>query len=128
MAGSSDLRDITIADARDALAAGELSARELTNAFLEAIEEERHLNAFITETPDRALADADASDARRAKGETLSPLDGIPIAIKDLFYYRRCPNHGRISYFGGLYSVLRKHSDVQSACCRYRYARQNKSR
>ena len=85
MAGSSDLRDITIADARDALAAGQLSARDLTNAFLEAIEEERYLNAFITETPDRALADADASDARRAKGETLSPLDGIPIAIKDLF-------------------------------------------
>ena len=64
---------------------GQLSARDLTNAFLEAIEEERYLNAFITETPDRALADADASDARRAKGETLSPLDGIPIAIKDLF-------------------------------------------
>ena len=85
MAGSSDLRDITIADARDALAAGQLSARDLTNAFLEAIEEERYLNAFITETPDRALADADASDARRAKGETLSPLDGIPIGIKDLF-------------------------------------------
>ncbi|MEC7943640.1 MAG: amidase, partial [Pseudomonadota bacterium] len=85
MAGSSDLRDITIADARDALAAGQLSARDLTNAFLEAIEEERYLNAFITETPDRALADADASDARRTKGETLSPLDGIPIAIKDLF-------------------------------------------
>ena len=45
----------------------------------------RNLNAFITETPDRALADADASDARRAKGEALGALDGIPLAIKDLF-------------------------------------------
>ena len=50
-----------------------------------AIEGARDLNVFITETPDRALADADASDARRAAGEVLGPLDGIPLAIKDLF-------------------------------------------
>jgi aspartyl-tRNA(Asn)/glutamyl-tRNA(Gln) amidotransferase subunit A len=49
------------------------------------MEAARELNAFITETPDRALADADASDARRAKGEALGVLDGIPLAIKDLF-------------------------------------------
>ena len=80
-----DLRDLTIAGARDALGSGNLSARDLTEAFLAAIEEARSLNAFITETPRRALADADASDLRRAAGETRGPLDGIPIAIKDLF-------------------------------------------
>src|SRR5258708_5768738 len=48
------------------------------------MEATRPLNAFITETPERALEMAAASDARLAKGEAL-PLDGIPIAVKDLF-------------------------------------------
>jgi aspartyl-tRNA(Asn)/glutamyl-tRNA(Gln) amidotransferase subunit A len=77
--------DMTIADARAALAAGDVSARELAEAHIAAMEAARSLNAFVTETPERALADADASDARRAKGETLGALDGIPLAIKDLF-------------------------------------------
>jgi aspartyl-tRNA(Asn)/glutamyl-tRNA(Gln) amidotransferase subunit A len=77
--------DFTIAEARDALKAGTVSARELAEAHIAAMEAARELNAFITETPDRALADADASDARRAKGEALGALDGIPLAIKDLF-------------------------------------------
>ncbi|PPR10668.1 MAG: Glutamyl-tRNA(Gln) amidotransferase subunit A [Alphaproteobacteria bacterium MarineAlpha11_Bin1] len=81
----SDLRDLTIAEARDAMAAGKVSARELTEAYLSAFEFGHDLNAFITETPDRARADADASDARRAEDKELGPLDGIPLAIKDLF-------------------------------------------
>jgi aspartyl-tRNA(Asn)/glutamyl-tRNA(Gln) amidotransferase subunit A len=76
---------MTIAGARDALGTSDVSARELTEAHIAAMEAARGLNAFITETPERALADADASDARRAKGETLGALDGIPLAIKDLF-------------------------------------------
>ena len=80
-----DSTDMTIANARDALSAGDVSARELTEAHIAAMGAARGLNAFITETPERALADADASDARRAKGETLGALDGIPLAIKDLF-------------------------------------------
>ena len=77
--------DMTIAGARDALEAGDVSARELAEAHIAAMDAARSLNAFITETPERALADADASDARRAKGDTLGALDGIPLAIKDLF-------------------------------------------
>ena len=79
-----DLTDLTIAEARDALAAGHVSSRELTEAHVAAVEGARSLNAFITETPERALADADASDARR-KESAAGPLDGVPIAVKDLF-------------------------------------------
>ncbi|MFP6743148.1 MAG: Asp-tRNA(Asn)/Glu-tRNA(Gln) amidotransferase subunit GatA [Alphaproteobacteria bacterium] len=79
-----ELTDITIAEARDRLASGAVSSRELTEAHVAAVEAARPLNVFITETPDRALEMADASDARRAKGE-VGAMDGIPIAIKDLY-------------------------------------------
>ena len=80
----SALTDLTIAGARDLLDAKEVSARELTQAHIAAIESGRELNCFITETPDRALAMAEASDTRRAQGEA-GALEGIPVAIKDLF-------------------------------------------
>ncbi|WP_333672294.1 Asp-tRNA(Asn)/Glu-tRNA(Gln) amidotransferase subunit GatA [Elioraea tepidiphila] len=76
--------DLTLAEARAALAAKRISAKELVEAHLAAIEKLKDLNAFITVTPERALADAAAADARIAKGEA-RPLDGIPLAIKDLF-------------------------------------------
>ncbi len=76
--------DLTLAGARDALEKGELSSRELTEAHIAAVEESRPLNLLITETPERAIAMAAASDARRAKGEA-GVMEGIPIAIKDLF-------------------------------------------
>ncbi|HEX5318486.1 MAG TPA: Asp-tRNA(Asn)/Glu-tRNA(Gln) amidotransferase subunit GatA [Stellaceae bacterium] len=78
------LTALTITKARRGLAAKEFSARELAEAHIAAVEAARPLNAYITETPDRALAMADASDARRAKGEA-GALDGIPLAVKDLF-------------------------------------------
>ncbi len=78
------LTDLTLAEARDALGRGETSAVELAEAHLAAIEAARGLNAFITETPERALEMARASDARRSAGEA-GPLDGIPVAVKDLF-------------------------------------------
>ncbi|MDA0702316.1 MAG: Asp-tRNA(Asn)/Glu-tRNA(Gln) amidotransferase subunit GatA [Proteobacteria bacterium] len=80
----SQLTDLTIAAARDGLAQGEFSARDLTESHLAAMEAARSLNAFVTETPERALEMAQASDARRTKGEA-RPLDGIPLAIKDLY-------------------------------------------
>jgi aspartyl-tRNA(Asn)/glutamyl-tRNA(Gln) amidotransferase subunit A len=76
--------DFTLADARDAVRAKKISSKELTRAFVAAVEAARPLNAFVTETPERALAMADASDARLAKGEA-RPLEGLPLAIKDLF-------------------------------------------
>ena len=75
----------TIAKAADALAKGEVSSVELTDAHIVAVEAGRSLNAFITETPEIARERAAASDARRAAGEVASPMDGVPIAMKDLF-------------------------------------------
>lgn len=80
-----ELTLLTIAAARDGLAAGRFSAVELTRAHLDAIARARRLNTFITETPDVALARAAEADARRASGDRCGALDGIPLAIKDLF-------------------------------------------
>ena len=80
-----ELTELTVAAARDGLAAGEFSAAELAEAHLEAMAAARRLNAFVHETPELALARAGAADGRRARGEARGPLDGIPVAIKDLF-------------------------------------------
>ncbi len=75
---------LTIAQARAALAKKDVSAVELADAHLAAIEKARALNAYVLETPERALAMARASDARIAAGKA-GPLEGIPLGIKDLF-------------------------------------------
>ncbi|MGL4961736.1 MAG: Asp-tRNA(Asn)/Glu-tRNA(Gln) amidotransferase subunit GatA [Inquilinus sp.] len=74
----------TLAGARDALKKREISSVELTTAHIAAVESLRGLNAFVTETPDKAIEMAKASDGRLARGEG-GPLEGLPIAIKDLF-------------------------------------------
>jgi aspartyl-tRNA(Asn)/glutamyl-tRNA(Gln) amidotransferase subunit A len=79
-----DLTSLTLAQAREALRKKEFSATELAEAHLAAVEQARALNAFVMETPERARAMARASDARLAKGEG-RPLEGLPLAIKDLF-------------------------------------------
>jgi aspartyl-tRNA(Asn)/glutamyl-tRNA(Gln) amidotransferase subunit A len=78
---------MTLAEARDALKARKLSSAELTASLVSAVEQGRGLNAFVTETPERALEMAKASDARLAKGEG-GALEGLPLAIKDLFCTR----------------------------------------
>ena len=80
-----ELAGTGVAGARRLLGRGEASARELAEAHIARMEARRSLNAFVTETPERALADADASDARRARDGPLGPLDGVPIAVKDVF-------------------------------------------
>lgn len=76
----------TIADAHRAFAARSLSPVELAEAALGRIARlDPQLHAFLTVTRERALADARASEARWSVGAPLGPLDGIPIAHKDIY-------------------------------------------
>jgi len=78
------LTDLTVAGIRDGVRDGAFSAREVAEDFNAAVASAKALNAFIIETPDHALAAADAADAARSAG-TLKPLSGVPIGMKDLF-------------------------------------------
>ncbi|WP_026619351.1 aspartyl-tRNA(Asn)/glutamyl-tRNA(Gln) amidotransferase subunit A [Ensifer sp. WSM1721] len=80
-----DLTSLTIAEARTKLAAKEITAVELTDAYLSAIEAANEMiNAYVAVTPEKAREMAKASDARIAAGNA-GPLEGIPLGIKDLF-------------------------------------------
>jgi aspartyl-tRNA(Asn)/glutamyl-tRNA(Gln) amidotransferase subunit A len=83
-----ELTDLTVAGLRDGFRAGDFSAREAAEAFNAAVAGAKTLNAFIVETPEHALAAADAADAARAAGEAPKPLAGVPIGMKDLFATR----------------------------------------
>ena len=80
-----ELTKLTLAEARDGLRSKQFSATELARAFLDAIEAgNKALNAYVLPTPEHALAQAKASDARLAKGDA-RPLEGLPLGIKDLY-------------------------------------------
>src|ERR1700757_5205911 len=79
-----DLTSLTLAEAREGLAAKSFTSLELTNAHLKAMEDARTLNAFVLETPEHARDMARAGGGALAKGEG-GPLAGIPLGIKDLF-------------------------------------------
>ncbi len=83
----SELTALTLAQARDGLKKKSFSAVELAQAHLAAIEKARALNAFVLETAERAAEMAKISDARIAAGEA-KPLDGIALAVKDMFATR----------------------------------------
>src|SRR5690242_19021694 len=83
-----DLTELTAHAAVDLLDGGQLISEELTRAHLERIERlDGRLNAFMTVTGERALAQARAADARRKAGER-GPLLGVPIALKDVLCTR----------------------------------------
>jgi len=84
--GSFDPDFGTAADAARAVAAGETSARALTAHVLARIERlNPALALFITVAREQALAEAEAADARRARGERTGPLHGVPLVVKDVF-------------------------------------------
>ncbi|MGN6268706.1 MAG: Asp-tRNA(Asn)/Glu-tRNA(Gln) amidotransferase subunit GatA [Sphingomonas sp.] len=80
-----ELTDLGVAAIRDGVREGAFSAREVAEAFVAKVAAAKPLNAFLVETPDHAFAAADAADKARAAGETLKPLAGVPIGMKDLF-------------------------------------------
>ena len=80
----SDLTKLTLKTALEGLESKSFSALELTQAHVEAVESAKALNAYVLETPEKALEMARASDARRARGEA-GALDGAPLGVKDLF-------------------------------------------
>jgi aspartyl-tRNA(Asn)/glutamyl-tRNA(Gln) amidotransferase subunit A len=79
-----DLPTLTLAEAQEGLARKRFSASELTSACLAAMGKARELNAYVHETPERALAMAERADARIAAGNA-GLLEGVPLAIKDTF-------------------------------------------
>lgn len=85
-----EITEVSIAQLRAALESGQTTAVELVQAYLARIEAydgpdtPTALNAVVVRNPE-ALAEARASDARRAKGQTLGPLDGIPYTAKDSY-------------------------------------------
>jgi aspartyl-tRNA(Asn)/glutamyl-tRNA(Gln) amidotransferase subunit A len=80
-----DLCDRSAAELSRMLRKKEVSSREITESVLARIhEKEGLLRAYIATTPDLALRQADLADKRFHRGESLSPLDGIPVSIKDV--------------------------------------------
>ncbi|MDP9823767.1 aspartyl-tRNA(Asn)/glutamyl-tRNA(Gln) amidotransferase subunit A [Nocardioides massiliensis] len=89
---ASDLTRRTAAELADALAAGETTSVELTTAHLERIAVvDAAVHSFLHVDAEGALAAAEESDARRARGEAASRLDGVPIAVKDVLTTKGMP-------------------------------------
>ena len=87
---STDVTELGIRELRDGIRLGSFSAGEVADAFIVKVSRAKALNAFIVETPDHAIAAAKEADAARAAGETLKPLAGVPIGMKDLFCTKGC--------------------------------------
>lgn len=79
-----ELTSFTLTEAKEGLSSKKFSSREITQAHIERIEKTRGLNAYVTDSFDVALSQADAADARYTSGSA-KKLDGLPLGIKDLF-------------------------------------------
>jgi aspartyl-tRNA(Asn)/glutamyl-tRNA(Gln) amidotransferase subunit A len=89
MAASSELTALSLREAGAGIAARAVSSRELVDAALARIEAtDGRVGAFLAVAADRARAAAAAADARAARGERRSEIDGVPVAVKDLFATR----------------------------------------
>ncbi|MBV6638768.1 MAG: Asp-tRNA(Asn)/Glu-tRNA(Gln) amidotransferase subunit GatA, partial [Mameliella sp.] len=95
-----ELTELKIAEARDALRKGDVTSAELTEACLTAIEGAGALNAFVHKTPEIAREQAAAADARIKAGEAPA-LCGIPLGIKDLFCTKGVASQAASNILGG---------------------------
>jgi aspartyl-tRNA(Asn)/glutamyl-tRNA(Gln) amidotransferase subunit A len=96
----SDLNTLTIAAARDKLRAGEITSSELTSACLAAVEGSTKLNAFVHNTPEIAMKQAEAADVRIKAGDA-PDMCGIPLGIKDLFCTKGVPSQAASAILNG---------------------------
>ncbi|MEP6346570.1 MAG: amidase, partial [Parasphingorhabdus sp.] len=80
-----DIFELGIADIRNGFAGGDFTATEVAETFIARVSAAKSLNAFLVETPEHALAAADAADKAKASGDTLGKMAGVPIGMKDLF-------------------------------------------
>ena len=81
-----ELTELGVAQIRDGVANGDFSAVEVAEAFnANVAAAQEALNAFIIATPEKAIEAAQATDAKRARGEALGKMGGVPIGMKDLF-------------------------------------------
>jgi aspartyl-tRNA(Asn)/glutamyl-tRNA(Gln) amidotransferase subunit A len=96
----SALNTLGIAEARDALNKGDITSVDLTKACLSAIEAAAALNAVVHKTPDLALEQAKAADARIASGNAPA-MCGIPLGIKDLFCTKGVPSQAASAILDG---------------------------
>jgi aspartyl-tRNA(Asn)/glutamyl-tRNA(Gln) amidotransferase subunit A len=96
----SDLNKLGLAGARDALRKGDTTSVELTETFLKEIEGASALNAFVHHTPEIALTQAKAADARIASGDAPA-MCGLPIGIKDLFCTKGVPSQAASAILNG---------------------------
>ena len=77
----------TLTETATAIAAGEVTAREVTASCLDRIAAiDPRVGAFVTVEPERALRAAEAADRARVEGYPIGPLHGVPLAHKDMFY------------------------------------------
>ena len=95
-----DLNKMTLADARNNLRAGEITSVELTEACLDAVDAADALNAFVHNTPELALEQAQAADVRLAEGDAPS-MCGLPLGIKDLFCTKGVPSQAASAILNG---------------------------
>ena len=101
----------SLSEVRSELAAGNTSCRQLVDYYLDNIERQQHLNAFLEVWPDEARTQAEAVDAKLAAG-TAGPLAGMVIGIKDVLAYagHALQSSSRmLDGFKSLYKIGRAH-------------------
>jgi len=87
-----DLTRMSASRLHDLFVRGEVSSREITEAHLDRIvSRDDDIHAFLSLTPERALRQADEADLRRRAGETMGPLGGVPVAVKDIIVTKDVP-------------------------------------
>jgi len=95
---ANDLMNLGATDLASLIAKGELNAREVTDAKIAVIEQRNpQLNALVAQRFDAARREAREIDARRARGETLPPLAGVPTTIKDVIDVEGLPSTGGLA-------------------------------